>query len=195
LDRCGAGDKSHGWGCAPAIFPDRGVDSDWIAGGIRLGLARAVEPMTLAPLLNAAPLVQVHAFAALGAVAVGTVQFVAPKGLLPHRALGWTWVALIVVMLVSAFFNHDILPWDMFGPSVCCRAGEACDRGSVTCASIHLLSLYFLLILPYAVLHAHRHDVIRHRQAMRWLFLGMLLIGTALTFLPHRIMHEVAFGL
>jgi len=37
--------------------------------------------------------------------------------------------------------------------------------------------------------------VIRHRQAMRWLFLGMLLIGFALTFLPHRIMHEVAFGL
>lgn len=151
--------------------------------------------MTLAPLLNAAPLVQVHAFAALGAVAVGTVQFVAPKRWLPHRTLGWTWVALIVVMLVSAFFNHDILPWDLFGPSVCCRAGEACDRGSVTCASIHLLSLYFLLVLPYAVLHARRHDVIRHRQAMRWLFLGMLLIGTALTFLPHRIMHEVAFGL
>jgi uncharacterized membrane protein len=151
--------------------------------------------MTLAPLLNAAPLVQVHAFAALGAVAVGTVQFVAPKRWLPHRTLGWTWVALIVVMLVSVFFNHDILPWDLFGPSVCCRAGEACDRGSVTCASIHLVSLYFLLVLPYAVLHARRHDVIRHRQAMRWLFLGMLLIGTALTFLPHRIMHEVAFGL
>jgi uncharacterized membrane protein len=151
--------------------------------------------MTLAPLLSAAPLVQVHAFAALGAVAVGTVQFVAPKGVLPHRTLGWTWVGLIAVMLVSAFFNHDILPWDLFGPSVCCRAGEGCDRGSVTCASIHLLSLYFLLVLPYAVLHARRHDVIRHRQAMRWLFLGMLLIGFALTFLPHRIMHEVVFGL
>jgi uncharacterized membrane protein len=150
--------------------------------------------VTLAPLLNAAPLVQVHAFAAMAAVVVGTVQFVAPKGVLPHRALGWTWVGLIALMLVSAFFNHDILPWDLFGPSVCCRVGESCDHGSVTCASIHLLSLYFLLILPYAVLHARRRDVARHRRAMLWLFVGVLLVGTALTFVPHRIMHDVAFG-
>jgi uncharacterized membrane protein len=150
--------------------------------------------VTLAPLLNAAPLVQVHAFAAMGAVLVGAVQFLAPKGALPHRALGWTWVALIAVMLISAFFNHDILPWDLFGPSVCCRLGESCDRGSVTCASIHLLSIYLLLVLPYAVLHARRRDVTRHRNAMLWLYLGVLLVGTALTFLPHRIMHDVAFG-
>jgi uncharacterized membrane protein len=150
--------------------------------------------VTLAPLLNAAPMVQVHAFAAMGAVLVGAVQFLAPKGVLPHRALGWTWVALMAVMLISAFFSHDILPWDPFGPSVCCRLGESCDRGSVTCASIHLLSIYLLLVLPYAVLHARRRDVTRHRNAMLWLYLGVLLVGTALTFLPHRIMHDVAFG-
>jgi uncharacterized membrane protein len=34
----------------------------------------------------------------------------------------------------------------------------------------------------------------RHRNAMLWLFVGVLLVGTALTFLPHRIMHDVAFG-
>src|ERR1019366_2924526 len=150
--------------------------------------------MTLAPLLNAPPLIQVHAFAAMAAVVLGAVQFIAPKGVLPHRTLGWTWVGLIALMLIASFANHDILPWDMFGPSVCCRVGESCARGSATCASIHLLSIYFLLVLPYAVLYARRRDVTRHRGAMLWLFVGVLLIGTALTFVPHRIMHEVAFG-
>jgi uncharacterized membrane protein len=159
----------------------------------RRGLLGAAA-MTLAPLLDAAPLVQVHAFAAMTAVVLGGVQFIAPKGLLPHRVLGWTWIGLIALMLIAAFANHDIWPWDLFGPSVCCRVGESCDRGSATCASIHLLSIYFLLVLPYAVLHARRHDTVRHRSAMLWLYAGVLLVGTALTFVPHRIMHEVAFG-
>ena len=36
--------------------------------------------MTLAPLLNASPVIQIHAFAAMGAFALGLVQFAAPKG-------------------------------------------------------------------------------------------------------------------
>ena len=37
-------------------------------------------------------------------------------------------------------------------------------------------------------------DLIGHRNAMLWLFLGVLLVGTVLTFVPHRIMHDVVFG-
>ncbi|MGE0719502.1 MAG: hypothetical protein AB7P02_28935, partial [Alphaproteobacteria bacterium] len=70
--------------------------------------------MTLAP-LNAAPLViQLHAWAAMGAFALGLVQLVAPKGTLPHRTLGWIWVVLMAVVAVSAFFIHQIRligPW------------------------------------------------------------------------------------
>jgi uncharacterized membrane protein len=44
--------------------------------------------MSLTPLLNAAPHIQVHAFAAIAAFALGVVQLAAPKGTLPHRALG-----------------------------------------------------------------------------------------------------------
>ena len=36
--------------------------------------------MTLAPLLNASPAIQLHAFAAMAAFALGLVQFAAPKG-------------------------------------------------------------------------------------------------------------------
>jgi uncharacterized membrane protein len=151
-------------------------------------------PMTLEPLFEAPPLVQLHAVLAVGAIALGVVQLAAPKGKLPHRTLGWTWISLIAMMLIVAFFNHDILPWDPFGPAVCCRGTDSCARGSASCASIHLISVYFLLALPYGALHARRHDLIGHRNAMLWLFLGVLLVGTVLTFVPHRIMHDVVFG-
>jgi uncharacterized membrane protein len=48
-------------------------------------------PMTLAPLLTASALIQIHAFAAMSAFLLGLVQFAALKGTLPHRALGWLW--------------------------------------------------------------------------------------------------------
>jgi uncharacterized membrane protein len=149
--------------------------------------------MTLTPLLEAPPLIQFHAYAAVVAVALGAVQFAAPKGVLPHRTLGWSWVALVAVMLVAAFFNHETSIWDPFGPGVCCKDGS-CGPRAASCASIHLISIYFLLALPFAVLHARRHDVLNHRRAMFALYLGVLVIGTALTFVPHRIMHTVLFG-
>jgi hypothetical protein len=54
--------------------------------------------VSLAPLLNAAPATQLHAVAALAAFGLGAVQFAAPKGTLPHRNIGWVWVALMVTV-------------------------------------------------------------------------------------------------
>ena len=62
--------------------------------------------MTLAPLLEAAPAIPLHAFAAMAAFALGLVQFAAPKGTLPHRTVGWTWVALMAVVALSSFWIH-----------------------------------------------------------------------------------------
>src|SRR6266571_9391082 len=45
--------------------------------------------MSLAPLLDAAPAIPLHAFAAMTAFLLGVVQLAAPKGTLPHRTLGW----------------------------------------------------------------------------------------------------------
>jgi uncharacterized membrane protein len=64
--------------------------------------------MTLEPLLKAAPIIQVHAFAAMGAFALGLVQFAAPKGTLPHRTIGWIWVALMATIAISSFWIHQI---------------------------------------------------------------------------------------
>ena len=49
--------------------------------------------MSLEPLLAAPLATHVHAFAAMAAFALGAVQLAAPKGTLPHRTIGWIWVA------------------------------------------------------------------------------------------------------
>jgi uncharacterized membrane protein len=131
--------------------------------------------MSLEPLLDAAPAIQVHAFAAMAAFALGLVQLAAPKGTLPHRTVGYLWVALMVVVAGTSFWIHDLRMW---GPW----------------SAIHLLSIFTLATLPFAVLHARRHRVIQHRNAMLTMFAGALVIAGLFTFLPGRIMHAVAFG-
>jgi len=130
--------------------------------------------MSLAPLLAAAPAIQLHAFAAMAAFALGVVQLAAPKGTLPHRTIGWLWVALMAAVAASAFFIHQIRLWGPWSP-------------------IHLIAIVTLVMLPIAVMQAHRHAVARHRNAMIAIFFGALVIAGAFTLLPGRIMHAVAF--
>ena len=131
--------------------------------------------MTLAPLLAASPAIQFHAFAAMAAFGLGIVQLAAPKGTLPHRTIGWIWVALMVVVSVSAFFIHQIRLWGPWSP-------------------IHLLAIFTLIVLPIAVWRAHNHAVRMHRNAMVSLFIGALVVAGAFTLLPGRIMHAVVLG-
>jgi uncharacterized membrane protein len=131
--------------------------------------------MSLAPLLAASPVIQIHAFAAMAAFALGLVQFAAPKGTLPHRTIGWIWVALMTIIAISSFWIHEIRMVGPFSP-------------------IHLLAIFTLVMLPLAVLHARNHRVLAHRKAMISIFVGALVIAGAFTFLPGRIMHAVALG-
>ena len=131
--------------------------------------------MTLAPLLAAPAVIQLHAFAALAAFALGSVQLAAPKGTIPHRLFGWIWTVLMLAVIFSSFFIHRIRMWGPWSP-------------------IHLLSLFTLVVLPLAVMHARRHDVRQHRRAMLGLFLGALVVAGAFTLMPGRIMHAVVFG-
>lgn len=128
--------------------------------------------MSLTPLLQASPVIQLHAGAALAALLLGLVQFAAPKGVLPHRILGWAWVGLMAVVGLSSF-----------GITM---------RGHY--AWIHLISGWTLLMLPLAVLAARRGRIGAHRRAMASLFLGGLLIAGGFTLLPGRIMGAVVFG-
>ncbi len=132
--------------------------------------------MSLAPLLEASPAIRVHALAALAAFVLGVVQLAAPKGRLPHRALGRVWVGLMAIVAGSSLGIRSA--WPLVGPF----------------GPIHLLSLWVLVVLPRAVVAARRHQVPLHRRAMRQLFLGALVIAGAFTFWPGRIMHAVVFG-
>jgi uncharacterized membrane protein len=138
-------------------------------------LAGSLPPVTLTPLLNASSIIQIHAFAAMAAFVIGLVQLAAPKGTIPHRLIGWSWVLLMLTVAISSFFIHIIRLWGAWSP-------------------IHLLSILVLVSLPLAVFHARRHEVRRHRNAMTTLFMGALVIAGIFTFLPGRIMHAVAFG-
>jgi uncharacterized membrane protein len=131
--------------------------------------------MSLAPLLDASPAIQLHAFSAMTAFALGIVQLSAPKGTLPHRAVGSIWVVLMAVVGVSSFWIHELRLWSPWSP-------------------IHLISTFTLVGLPLAVWNAHRHQVDRHRRAMISIFVGGLCIAGLFTFVPGRIMHAVAFG-
>src|SRR6478609_7323012 len=126
--------------------------------------------MTLAPLLDAAPAIPLHAFAAMTAFLLGVVQLSAPKGTLPHRTLGWVWVSLMAVVALSSFWIHQIR---LLGPW----------------SPIHLLSIFTLIVLPVAVWRARRHRVVDHRRIMTMIFAGALVIAGLFTFLPGRIMH------
>lgn len=131
--------------------------------------------MSLAPLLDAAPAIPLHAFAAMAALVLGIVQFAAPKGTLPHRTVGWIWVVLMATVAASSFWIHEIR---LLGPW----------------SPIHLLSIMVLVLLPIAVVSAHRHRVSRHRKIMIGVFSGGLVVAGLFTFLPGRIMHAVMFG-
>lgn len=131
--------------------------------------------MSLAPLLAAPAVIQIHAFAAMAAFALGIVQFAAPKGTFRHRTMGFMWVALMVAVAVSSLWIHEIRLWGPWSP-------------------IHLLSIFTLIMLPVAVWHAHRHRVQHHKWTMFWIFTGALVIAGIFTFVPGRIMHAVLFG-
>ncbi|GLK71616.1 DUF2306 domain-containing protein [Ancylobacter dichloromethanicus] len=131
--------------------------------------------MDLAPLLDASPAIRLHAFSAIAALGLGTVQFVAPKGTLPHRSFGWLWSGLMATVAVSSFWISGMRWIGPFGP-------------------IHLLSLLVVVTLPLALLRAHRGDVAGHAAGMTGLFYWGLIAAGLFTFWPGRIMNQVLFG-
>jgi uncharacterized membrane protein len=133
--------------------------------------------MNLPPLSNAPFAIQLHAYAALAAFVLGTVQLARVKGTTQHRALGYTWVALMLVVAISSFWIHGESPrlWGTWSP-------------------IHLLSILALVMLPLGIYYARGHRVRGHKLTMLGLFAGALVIAGIFTLAPGRIMHRVVFG-
>ena len=108
-------------------------------------------------------------------IALGLVQLAAPKGTLPHRTLGWIWVALMLVISASSFLIHGIRLWGPWSP-------------------IHLLSIFAPVMLAVGVVAARRHRVRAHKITMMSVFAGALVLAGLFTLVPGRIMHNALFG-
>ena len=143
--------------------------------------------MSFAPLFAAAGVTVVHALLAMAAFGLGVAQLVGPKGVTAHRIMGWGWVAIMAIVALSSFGIHGGIHGGIDG-------GIHGGRGLGSFSWIHLLSVFTLIVLPLAVLAARRHRHRRHAIVMISLFTGALVIAGGFTFLPGRIMHQVAFS-
>lgn len=120
------------------------------------------------------PVIQAHVLAATGALVVGLGIFLNRKGSQFHRAMGWSWVALMAVTALTSLFI----------------TGLNGDAYSI----IHGLTAFTLVILPLAVFAARRKDIAAHRRHMTGLFLGGLVVAGLFTFIPGRLMWSLFFG-
>ena len=130
--------------------------------------------MSLAPLLDAAPAIPLHAFAAMAAFALGLVQFAAPKGTLPHRTSAGSGWLLMAVVAISFVLDPQIRAGRAVEPdpsAVDLHAGHAAARrvGGRTAT----------------VADQPDHDLT---------FRGALVVAGTVHLLPGRIMHAVVFG-
>jgi len=132
-------------------------------------------PMSLQPLLDAPLAVQFHVATVVPAAILGALIFLRPKGTAIHRLLGKIWVMLMVSTSVSTFFIHELRMFYGFSP-------------------IHLLSAFTIYGCLQSIYFARRGDIRRHMRIMQSVYLGGIVIAGGFTFVPGRIMHEVAFG-
>lgn len=118
--------------------------------------------------------IKIHMLAAVVGVGLGATILSLRKGNTLHRTLGWTWTLFMGTAAASSLFIVG-LNGDHWSP-------------------IHLLSGWTLIILPFAVRAARKHDVMSHRRAMTSLFWGASIVAGVFTFLPGRLMWRLFFG-
>lgn len=131
--------------------------------------------MSFQPFLDASPVVQVHAIAAIEALILGPFLLYRRRRDRMHRMLGYVWVTN---MLIAATTSMFILDLRMIGPF----------------SPIHALSLLTIASLWLAIRAARARKAEAHRRIMMSLYWGGLVISGILAFLPGRIMHRVLFG-
>ncbi len=110
-------------------------------------------------------IVWLHLTAALVAFALGTSNLVLAKGTLRHRAVGWTWIAIMLAMVLSSFAIRDL------------------NNG--TFSWIHGLSVVTLLSLFLAIISIRKGRIHTHAGFMIGTMAGVVIAGV-LTLAPGR---------
>lgn len=125
-------------------------------------------------LLHDHPIVFFHLVTALGALVLGTVLMLRSKGTGSHRALGWTWVALMATTAVASAFIRDYQLPNLAGFT-----------------PIHFFTVFVAYMLPRGIWYARQGNVVAHRQTMQGLFRGACVIAGLFTLLPGRFLGSV----
>ncbi len=130
--------------------------------------------MNLAPILTAAPAIQLHIITVIIALISTALILPMRKGTGIHRKVGWVWAASMIVTSITTFWiNSFDFAWG-FSP-------------------IHIFSIVVLFNVPYAIISIRRGNVEAHKKAMIGTVIGALGIAGLFTFTPGRIMWEVFF--
>lgn len=128
--------------------------------------------MTLEPILEASPAIQIHMAAAIGSLVLGAAMLWRRKGGAVHRLNGRVWVILMAITALSGLFIHELRMWGAWSP-------------------IHLLSLAVPVFLVLGVHAARTRNLVRHRVMMRNTYAGGMLVAGGFTFLPGRINYRM----
>lgn len=131
--------------------------------------------MTFDPFLSAPVHIQIHAVAAMIAVAIGPLAILRQRRDRAHKVAGYLWVTAMLVTALSAF---SIGSFGVIGPF----------------SPIHLLAVVVLWSLWRAMAAIFRGDVALHRKVMASLYWRGLILAGLFNFLPGRIASRAVFG-
>jgi len=115
------------------------------------------------------PLIALHLFAALTALVIGSVVLARRKGTVSHKALGWTWVALMSTVAISSAFIRDYKLPNIAGYT-----------------PIHFFTAYVAVALPLGIMRIRGGNVASHRNIMKRTFIGGCIVAGVFTLLPAR---------
>ena len=120
------------------------------------------------------PIVWGHIATILIALGLTPLMLLRRRGDRLHRRLGWVWATAMALTALMTFGIRGI------------------NDGGLS--PIHILSAFTLVMVPYLVTAARRHQHARHRAVVRFMIAGALLIAGFLTFPLDRLMGHWLFG-
>jgi len=130
--------------------------------------------MNVEHFLNASLAIQIHVVVAFIALGFGIVMWMRPKGTKGHKVIGRGFIILMLITAISSFWIREI------------------NRGSFSW--IHIFIPVTLFASWEAIHFIRKGNVKRHKNAVKGMFFGALLIPGFLSFLPGRRMWMLFFG-
>ncbi len=118
------------------------------------------------------PVLAVHAGTALSALVLGAVVLFRRKGNATHRMLGKVWVALMMIVSLTAFGIQT--------------------QGHLS--MIHLLAVVTPVYLIVGIYHAKRGNIASHLRAMRGVYIGLVIAAIFALATPGRALTHLVFG-